>query len=103
MKRSRSNVIFVIVVILAILDIAAFYIYDVFYITTSYTTNLFRVLAAILVMLGTFIRLLSSRGRKRLDVYEGHMKKNSVSVQGIIRLNPVNLPGHAQLYTELPA
>ena len=70
MKRSRSNVIFIIVVILGILGVAAFYIYDVFYLKTSYTTSLFRVLAAILLLLGTLIRLLSSRGRKRLDVYE---------------------------------
>lgn len=70
MKRSRFNIALIVIVILAILGIAAYYLYDIFYCHASYKDNLFRVITTMLVLLGVLIRLLSIKGRKKLAVYE---------------------------------
>lgn len=70
MKRKVSNIIWIIVVILLILGIVAFYLYDVIWAKTPYTKNLFRAIAIIFLLIGTLLRLFNGSGRKSLEVYE---------------------------------
>lgn len=70
MKRKASNIIWIAIVILLILGIVAFYVYDVIWAKTPYTKNLFRAIAIICLLLGTLVKLINGSGRKSLEVYE---------------------------------
>lgn len=70
MKRKTSNVIWIAVVILLIVGVAAFYLYDVIWVKTPYTKNLFRAIAIIFLLLGTLLKLINGSGRNSLEMYE---------------------------------
>ena len=70
MKKKTSNIIWIAVVILLIVGIIAFYLYDVIWVKTTYTKNLFRTIAIISLLLGTLLKLVNGSGRKSLEVYE---------------------------------
>jgi len=70
MKKMTSNIIWIAVVILLIVGIIAFYLYDVIWVKTTYTKNLFRTIAIISLLLGTLLKLVNGSGRKSLEVYE---------------------------------
>ena len=70
MKRKTVNVILAVLIIAVIASLIAFYLYDVFYKKTPYDENLFRTLAVVFMLLGTLVRLLGTKGRKSLDIYE---------------------------------
>ena len=70
MKKKTSNIIWIAVVILLIVGIIAFYLYDVIWVKTTYTKNLFRTIAIISLLLGTLLKLVNGFGRKSLEVYE---------------------------------
>lgn len=70
MKRNSTKEIWTVVVILFILGVIAFYLYDVIELGTPYTKNLFRAIAIILVLLGTLVKLRRGAGRRSLDFYE---------------------------------
>lgn len=70
MKKKTSNIIWIAVVILLIVGIIAFYLYDVIWVKTTYTKNLFRTIAIIALLLGTLLKLVNGSGRKSLEVYE---------------------------------
>lgn len=70
MKRKASNIIWIAVVILLIVGIIVFYLYDVIWIKTPYTKNLFRTIAIIFLLLGTLLKLINGSGRNSLEMYE---------------------------------
>lgn len=70
MKRKVSNIIWIAVVILLIVGIIVFYLYDVIWIKTPYTKNLFRTIAIIFLLLGTLLKLINGSGRNSLEMYE---------------------------------
>ena len=70
MNKKSVKFIWIAIVVLAIIAIVAFYVYDVVWLKTPYTNNLFRTIAVVCLLLGTLIRLLQGGGRKPLDVYE---------------------------------
>lgn len=70
MKRKTTNTVFIVLVILLIVGIIAFYLYDVIFNKTPYMHNLFRTLAVVFLLLGTLVRLINGSGRKSLDIYE---------------------------------
>lgn len=75
MKRKSTNIIWITVVILLIAGLVAFYLYDVLWMKTPYTRNLFRTIATVCLLLGTLIRLVRGSGRKSLDIYEKFYNK----------------------------
>ena len=70
MKRKRSNMIWIAIVILLLLGIVAFYLYDVIFLKRPYTDRLFRMLASVFLLLGTLVKLVNIPGRKGLEFYE---------------------------------
>jgi len=70
MKRNAANIIFIVIVILLMTALIAFYLYDVICVKTPFTKNLFRTIAILFVLLGTLVRLINGKGRKSLDFYE---------------------------------
>ena len=70
MKKKTSNIIWIAVVILLIVGIIAFYLYDVIWVKTAYTKNLFPTIAIICLLLGTLLKIVNGSGRKSLEVYE---------------------------------
>lgn len=71
MKRKNINIILTVIIILAIIILVSFYLYDVLYVKTPYDENLFRLLAIVFMLLGTLVRLYNGKGRrKNLSVYE---------------------------------
>lgn len=55
---------------LLIAGIAGFYLYDVIWLGTPFTKNLFRTLLLIAMLLCTLIRIVNGFGRRSLDEYE---------------------------------
>lgn len=70
MKRKSVNILIAILIIIAILGLIAYYLYDVLYLKTPYQQNLFRTLAIVFMLLGTLVRVFNGGGRKNLNVYE---------------------------------
>lgn len=70
MKRNIAKTICIVVIILLIAGIIGFYLYDVLWLKTPYTKNLFRTIAIIVLSSGTLLKLINGSGRKRLEVYE---------------------------------
>lgn len=70
MKRKNSNIIWIAVIILLMVGIIAFYLYDVIWLKNPYTKNLFRTAAIVCLLLGTLFKLIYGSGRKSLEVYE---------------------------------
>lgn len=71
MKRMNTNIIFIVIIILAIVGLVGFYLYDVLYMKTPYDENLFRTLAVVFMLLGTLVRLFNGNNRRKsLSVYE---------------------------------
>ena len=70
MKRKNSNTIWIAVIILLMVGIIAFYLYDVIWLKNPYTKNLFRTAAIVCLLLGTLVKLIYGSGRKSLEVYE---------------------------------
>ena len=70
MKRKKSNTIWIAVIILLMVGIIAFYLYDVIWLKNPYTKNLFRTAAIVCLLLGTLVKLIYGSGRKSLEVYE---------------------------------
>lgn len=65
----KTNLFWVVVVILLIVAVIAFYLYDVIALDADVTENLFRTLAIICLLIGTLSKLLGG-GRKGLEIYE---------------------------------
>ena len=70
MRKKTSNIIWIAVVILLIAGIISFYLYDVIWVKTPYTKNLFRTIAIIFLLLGTLLKLINGSGRNSLEMYE---------------------------------
>ena len=70
MKKKTSNIIWIAVVILLIVGTIALYLYDVIWVKTPYTQNMFRTLAIIFLLLGTLVKLINGSSRNSLDMYE---------------------------------
>lgn len=70
MKRKNSNTIWIAVIILLMVGIIAFYLYDVIWLKNPYTKNLFRTAAIVCLLLGALVKLIYGSGRKSLEVYE---------------------------------
>lgn len=70
MKKKALTVFLICVVIAAILGITAYCLYNILVMKTPYTHNLFRVVPAVLLLLGTLIRLTVAKKRNSLDFYE---------------------------------
>lgn len=75
MKKNKINLLFTILIALAIVAIIAFYVYDVVCSKTPFSENLFRALAVIFVLLGTLVRVFNGYRRKSLDFYEKSYKE----------------------------
>lgn len=69
MKRKPVNIFVTIIVVLAMIGLVAFYLYDVFVMGTPFRTNLFRVLAVFFTLCGTLVKL-NFNSRKNLLYYE---------------------------------
>ncbi len=74
MKRKSVTIFWIAIVILLIVGVIGFYVYDVIWVKTPYTHNLFRALAVVLVLLGTLIKLINGSARNGLDFYEKSYK-----------------------------
>lgn len=70
MKRKNANTIWIVLIVLLILGIVAFYVYDVLVTKTPYDKNLFRTIAIVFMLLGTLVRLTRGQGRRALEIYE---------------------------------
>ncbi len=70
MKKKSLNIIWIAVVILLIVGMVVFYLYDVIWVKTPYTKNLFRTIAIIFLLLGTLLKLINGSGRNSLEIYE---------------------------------
>lgn len=70
MKKKVLNIILIAVVILLIVGMIAFYLYDVIWLKTPYSKNLFRTIAIIVLLLGTLLKLINGSGRNSLNMYE---------------------------------
>lgn len=70
MKKKGSNIVWIAVIILLIVGIVVFYLYDVIWLKTPYTKNLFRTIAIFFLLLGTLLKIINGSGRNGLDVYE---------------------------------
>lgn len=70
MKKKTLNIIWIAVVILLIVGMVVFYLYDVIWVKTPYTKNLFRTIAIIFLLLGTLLKLINGSGRNSLEIYE---------------------------------
>ena len=70
MKRSKANIYWIAIIIMLIVALIGFYLYDVLYLHTPYTEHLFRTFAAACLLLGTLIRLTNGGKRKNLQMYE---------------------------------
>lgn len=72
MKKNKINIVFIVLIIVAVLGLVAYYLFDVFYNNTPYKDNLFRTLAVVSMLIATAIRLSKTGSRKRnsLDLYE---------------------------------
>lgn len=70
MKRKIANILWIIVVALALCALIGFYLYEVVVLKVPFTDHLFRLLAVTFVLAGTLTRLIAGRGRKPLQVYE---------------------------------
>ncbi len=73
-KKNKVNLIVAAFIVIAIIALIGFYIYDIVCNGTPITENLFRALAVVFALLGTFIRVLNGCGRKGLDFYEKSYK-----------------------------
>lgn len=70
MKKNISRIILIAVIILLIVGIAAFYLYDVIWLKTPYIENLFRTIAIIFLLFGTLFKTIKTYGRNSLEIYE---------------------------------
>lgn len=75
MKGKMLRILLIVLVVLLIVGMTGFYIYDVVVLDTPVMENLFRTLAVVALLLGTLLRLARGAGRKSLDVYEKAYKK----------------------------
>ena len=70
MRKKTLNIIWIAAVILLIAVIIAFYLYDVIWVKTPYTKNLFRTIVIIFLLLGTLLKLINGPVRNSLEMYE---------------------------------
>ncbi len=69
MKRKKINIAFSILVVVAMIGLIGFYVYEVVYKKIPYDTNLYRMLAVVFGLLATLVRINKGR-RKTLAIYE---------------------------------
>lgn len=100
MKRKSLRAVWIIIVILLITAIVAFYFYDVLRLKTPYTKNLSRAIAIIILLLGTLLKLTSGIGRQSLDIYEKAYKDELGSAFQDSPLNRTKLLCACRLYDE---
>ena len=70
MKRNPLIIIFIVIDIIAILGIILFYVYDITFLNSAITDNLFRTISIVIILIVVLIRLCLSSSRKSLDIYE---------------------------------
>ncbi|MBO5868145.1 MAG: tetratricopeptide repeat protein [Oscillospiraceae bacterium] len=75
MKQSTANKITITVVAVLAAALVGYYLYDVLYLGTPYTENLFRTIAILCLLIASLIRRLGSSGRLSLDIYEKEYKE----------------------------
>lgn len=75
MKKKLVNSLICTVIILLVLGVVAFYIYDVVYNKTPFADNLFRTVSIVFLLLATLIRVFYGSRRKSLDIYEKAYEK----------------------------
>lgn len=63
------------VIVVLLLGIIGFYLYDVIILKTEITKNLFRTLATVFFLLGVLVKMLGATGRKGLQIYEKSYEK----------------------------
>ncbi len=75
MKKKAVNILIISFVVLCILGVIAFYVFDVVYNKTDYTENLFRMVLIIAGLIITLFRIIFSRRRQSLSFYEKSYEK----------------------------
>ncbi len=73
--KNKALIIFLrIVIVLAIIGIIGFYVYDIYANGTPYSENVFKTAAVVFALIGTLVKLMPRRGRRNLQFYEAHFK-----------------------------
>lgn len=75
MKKSKANIIIILFLLLLLIGLIAFYLYDVICLNTPYTRNLFRAAAIACLLLLIMLRVISGGRRKGLEAYEAAYAK----------------------------
>ena len=70
MKNSAKKVLIKTLVVVLILGVIGFYLYDVFANETPWDQHIFRTIAIVAILLRTTVRLYGAGSRKGLDLYE---------------------------------
>ena len=70
MKDKSSKVLITTLIIVLILGVIGFYLYDVLAKGTPWDQHIFRTIAIVAMLLGTLVRLYGTASRKSLDLYE---------------------------------
>ena len=73
--KKTSRYILSVVVVLLILGIVGFYLYDALVLKTAFSKNIFRLLSVAFLLLGTLVRLQNPGNRKSLAFYEKAYEK----------------------------
>ena len=73
--KKTSRYILSAIVILLILGLVGYYLYDVLVLKTEFSKNVFRLLAAVFLLLGTLVRLQNPGSRRSLTFYEKAYEK----------------------------
>ncbi len=75
MKKKTVKILIISFIILCILGVVAFYLFDVFYNKTDYSENLFRMVLIIAGLILTLFRVIFSNRRQSLSFYEKSYEK----------------------------
>ena len=75
MNEKKLNILATVIVILLILAVVAFYLYDVMVVKTPYTKNLYRTIILVAFLLLSLFRRFRSFGRTSLEIYEKQYKE----------------------------
>ena len=70
MKNSAKKVLITTLIIVLILGVIGFYLYDIFSKGTPWDQHIFRTIAIVAMLLGTLVRLYDTASRKSLELYE---------------------------------
>ncbi len=86
MKKNKKQIIVCAIIVLFILGLIGFYIYEVAYLKKPYDENLFRMIAIVCGLIATLIRCTRGVRRNNLDFYESAYEKD---IRYAFKDNPV--------------